>query len=516
MSSNEKPGPAAWLFFVHSIHLCNICATAREPHTTFISCMLFCVQSFMLIRKNTKAFKTILEIVNACQTRPDREKLIRVYITKAGQKISDRISVESIQSDAGLFYELNFQAVLNNLRSSNHQLNQSDDVPGIYFFHSSSNKVWDETPFEFDEAVKKEFASLPELPLVRKKEKAGKFVLPAPTVKSEPKVAKKQKKVDADAKKKIKAPEKGPKQPGYKLKRKIHFTELDKIIFRQPRLSKQDILDYYNEIADHILPYLKDRPLAIRTRSDGTRTTDHIDLATLTKNDDEIPEWIQAGTGAKSRQKESVLICNDKEHLLFYVEKGAVEFVTCHSRNKSAAFPDYLVIAIESPESDLNKTAQVAREVNIILSGLQLPSFVLTNGLSALHIYVPLDAKSTFAQSKAVAEYICKLIRLKIPDLVTIESDSDYSYGKVSLDYRLNEEDKFVTAPYSIQAIESPAVATPLLWEEVNDDLRLDFNHENIFKRLKKMDDPFEKLSKKKINAEALLEKIEENYSFLF
>src|SRR5687767_6159000 len=141
----------------------------------------------MLIRKNTKPFKTILEIVTACQDRPDREQLIRLYITKAGDTVRDRISVEGIQGEAGLFYEMNYQAVLGNLKSSNHQLLQSDEIPGIYFFHSSSNKVWDETPFEFDEAVKKEFGSLPELPILRKKEKAGKFVFPAPKVKSESK-----------------------------------------------------------------------------------------------------------------------------------------------------------------------------------------------------------------------------------------------------------------------------------------------------------------------------------------
>src|SRR5687768_7756501 len=126
----------------------------------------------MLIRKNTKAFKTILEIVSVCQSRVDREKLIRLYITKAGHSVNERINVEAIQGDAALFYEMNYQSVLNNLQSPNHQLHVSDETPGIYFFHSTSNKVWDETPFEFDEEIKKEFSSLPELPVLRKKEKS--------------------------------------------------------------------------------------------------------------------------------------------------------------------------------------------------------------------------------------------------------------------------------------------------------------------------------------------------------
>ena len=132
----------------------------------------------MLIRKNTKAFKTILEIFSACQGRADREKLIRLYITKAGHTIKDRISVEGIHGETALFYEMNYQSVLNNLQSSNHQLQVSDEIPGIYFFHTTSNKAWDETPFEFDEAIKKEFGSLSDLPTLRRKEKPEKFVFP--------------------------------------------------------------------------------------------------------------------------------------------------------------------------------------------------------------------------------------------------------------------------------------------------------------------------------------------------
>ena len=140
----------------------------------------------MLIRKNTKAYKSILEIINGCRDRPDREELIRLYITKAGDTIKERISIEGIQGGAGLFYEMNYQGVLGNLKSSNHQLHQSEEVPGLYFFHSSSNKVWDETPFEFDEAIGKLFSSVAELPALRRKEKVQKFEFPAPRLKTTP------------------------------------------------------------------------------------------------------------------------------------------------------------------------------------------------------------------------------------------------------------------------------------------------------------------------------------------
>jgi len=125
----------------------------------------------MLIRRNTKAYKTIVDIVSACETRADRDKLIRLYITKAGHTIQDRLPVEGIEGDTEVFYDLNYAAVLTNLNSAGRMLHQSDEIPGIYFFQSGANKAWDENPFEFDERIAKEFASLPDLPVTRKREK---------------------------------------------------------------------------------------------------------------------------------------------------------------------------------------------------------------------------------------------------------------------------------------------------------------------------------------------------------
>lgn len=486
----------------------------------------------MLIRKNTKAFKTILEIITACRDRPDREALIRLYITKAGDTIKERISVEGIQGGAGLFYEMGYQAVLGNLQSSNHQLHQSDETPGIYFFHSSSNKVWDETPFEFDEAIKKEFGSLPDLPAVRKKEKVEKFVFPAPKTKIESKPAAKEKsptgkeagtqkvsrtqKENTEPKKSAKVVALWPKQPDYKLKQDIHFTGLERIILRQAQLTKKNVLDYYDKIAEHLLPYLKERPQLIRLYRDGQQGKASMTLDSLQHNSaEEIPDWIEATPVGKGKSQAQLLLCNDREHLLFYVQIGCLEFHAGHSRVKSLGSPDYLIIVIESPDYELNKAVDVVLAAKEILTGLQLPSLVKTDGASGLHVYIPLDAKSDFDVSRNAAEYLCKLVRLKVPDLVVLKGPGGNGYGKVSLDYSLNEQGKGVVAPYSLVA-QSGNIATPLLWEEVTEGLKAEaFSPETIFKRLKDVGDPFEGLSKKKVNADALLERLERGYGFL-
>lgn len=475
----------------------------------------------MIIRKNTKAFKTIVEIVRACEARNDRAKLIRLYITKAGHTIRDRINVEGIQGETDVFYDLNYAAVLANLGSSNHLLHQSDEVPGIYFFHTSSNKTWDENPFEFDERISDEFASLADLPATRKREKPVKVEsLPkqkAISRKSE--AASKQKpgkKPEPARKKDSRKQESAPRQPHYKLTKKIHFTDLDKIVVRQADLTKQGVLDYYYKMADHVVPYLKDRPQVIRLHT-ARGPNDYPDTQALEQDAlVELPDWIQTAATGEAKQKRHLLLCNNKEHLLFYTEKGCIDFYPSHARAKSPDMPDYALIGLTAASTAFGKVIDTALTAHSILTGLQLPSFVKTDGLAGLHIYIPLDAKSEFVDSRRMAERICRLIRLKMPDAVALKDAEESAYGNVVLDYQLNDAGQSVVAPYALLP-GSATVATPLFWEEVTSDLQIDqLNHQTVPRRLKDTGDPFEGLFKKRVNATAVAENLDTHYSFLF
>jgi len=346
---------------------------------------------------------------------------------------------------------------------------------------------------------------------LRKKGKTEKYIFPAPAkTKPESKAGKQEK---APTPKAVMVVHRGPKQPDYKLKHTIEFSNLDKVVFRKAQLNKKDILDYYNNIAENILPYLKDRSISIGVLSKG-RTVEYNSYSSLAELV-ELPDWIQSSKDSAPRDE--VLYCNDREHLLWYVEIDAVEFKCGHSRKKLAEHPDYIIIEIESPDIEPGKAIDVALAGNEIFSGLRLPALIKSDGQSGLHVYIPLDSKSSFETSEAVAEYICKLIRVKVPDLVTMEGSDDNSYGKVSLRYMVNKQDKKIVTPYSLVVGESPTIAAPLRWDEVVESLQLlDLNQQTIFKRLKQLGDPLDAIFKKKVNADEVLQKMEDNYSFLF
>src|SRR5690606_5130696 len=154
-----------------------------------------------------------------------------------------------------------------------HQLHLSDDVPGIYFFRSSTNKTWDETPFAFDDAVKKVFAHVEDLPATRQKEKVGKYELPrANTQKGNPARSEKQnERKDRSAEPSRVAIKEEASQPDYGLRHKINVAGLDRIVYSADKVSRRQVLDYYSNIAAQILPYLKDRYVSLRFQGNSRR-----------------------------------------------------------------------------------------------------------------------------------------------------------------------------------------------------------------------------------------------------
>ena len=43
----------------------------------------------------------------------------------------------------------------------------------------------------------------------------------------------------------------------------IEITHPDKILFPSPRLTKQDLVEYYQQIAPTMLPYVRGRPVTM-------------------------------------------------------------------------------------------------------------------------------------------------------------------------------------------------------------------------------------------------------------
>jgi len=77
----------------------------------------------------------------------------------------------------------------------------------------------------------------------------------------------------------------------------------------------------------------------------------------------------------------------------------------------------------------------------------------------------------SFQDTRVFMEAVVLVLTENFPDLFTIERLKKKRKNRLYLDYVQHAPGKTIIAPYSCRATKDATVATPLYWEEVNEDL---------------------------------------------
>jgi len=289
---------------------------------------------------------------------------------------------------------------------------------------------------------------------------------------------------------------------------KQNFTHLDKIFWPKEKITKGEVIEYYQKIAPYMLPYLKDRPESLNRHPNGINGKNFFQ-----KNFTyEPPAFVKLKKIYSDSNKANInyLVCENKDTLLYMANLGCIEINPWFSRIKSLDKPDYAVIDLDPENIGFDKVVEVAKEVHKLLDQIKVPNYCKTSGATGLHIYIPLGAKYTYDQAKEFSHLIAILVNRRLPKITSVERSPKKRQKKVYLDYLQNRKGQTLAAPYSIRPKPGATVATPLEWKEVKKGLSpSQFTIKNIFIRLKQKGDIFKPVLGKGIDLKKSLAKIE-------
>ncbi|MGH2951773.1 MAG: non-homologous end-joining DNA ligase, partial [Solirubrobacterales bacterium] len=113
--------------------------------------------------------------------------------------------------------------------------------------------------------------------------------------------------------------------------------------------------------------------------------------------------------------------------------------------------------------------AKVGLIVRGLFADLGLESFPKTSGSKGLQVYVPLNRKITYEQTKPHARAVAQALERSEPELVVSKQKKELRKGKVLVDWSQNDRAKTTVAAYSLRCRPRPWVSTPLGWEEVEE-----------------------------------------------
>lgn len=271
----------------------------------------------------------------------------------------------------------------------------------------------------------------------------------------------------------------------------VTISNRKKVYWPDEGFTKGDVIDYYDKVADIILPHLKGRPLSLKRNPNGITDKGfyHKDAG------ENVPSFVDVfKVKAESNNKIiDYIVCNNKATLLYVANLGCIEINPWNSTTKKPANPTWMVIDIDpSDKNTFSEVVDTALATKMILDKAGVKSYCKTSGSSGLHVYTPLRNKYDYDIVRNFANIIASLVQEQLPDTTTLERSLSKRGPKIYIDWLQNRTGQTLASVYSLRPVPGASVSTPLEWKEVNHKLSpKQFTIKNIFARIKKKGDLF-------------------------
>lgn len=284
----------------------------------------------------------------------------------------------------------------------------------------------------------------------------------------------------------------------------LKLTNLKKIYWPKEKITKGDMMRYYFNIAEYIMPYMKDRPQSLNRFPNGVNGESfyHKNMG------GKVDKWLMTFKrfSESNNEPKDFLICSNTASLIYMANLGCIEMNPWHSRAQSPLYPDWSVIDLDPGNISFEKVIETAQVVRQVLDSLQITSYVKTSGSTGMHIYIPLGARYNYEQSKQLAELIANLVHEELPGFTSLVRNPAKRKDKIYIDYLQNRPIQTICAPYSVRPKPGATVSAPLHWDEVKKGLKMsDFNMKNMMERVRSEGDLFEGVMDKGIDLNKVL-----------
>ena len=271
--------------------------------------------------------------------------------------------------------------------------------------------------------------------------------------------------------------------------KEVRLTNLRKIFWPELGLTKGDLLQYYATMADVLLPHVRDRAMVMKRYPHGASGP----FFFMKRAPAPRPSWIE--TCSIEHASGSIIdfpMVQDRAALMWVINLGCIDLNQWYARCDDVDRPDYLHFDLDpGVGATFDRVRETALVVGEALDALKMPSLVKTTGSKGLHVYVPIVRGPVQKQVWTFAKALAQELASRHPALVTAEYRiARRPRGRVLVDYNQNAWGRTLASIYSARPRPEATVSTPVTWNEVERDIRLeDFTVKNVPARVAKLGD---------------------------
>ncbi|QXH58989.1 DNA ligase D [Pseudomonas maumuensis] len=272
----------------------------------------------------------------------------------------------------------------------------------------------------------------------------------------------------------------------------LRLTHPDRVVDASNGTTKRQVAEYYAQVADWLLPQLKDRPVALVRAPDGLGGE-----LFFQKNAGQL--HIPAlRSYSKAQAGQAAMVLNRADSLLGAVQMNMLELHTWNATDKDFDKPDRFVLDLDPDPALPWKAMLEATQLTLtLLDELGLKVFLKTSGGKGMHLVVPLTRRAGWDEVKDFSHALVEHMAGLFPERLSAVSGPRNRVGRIFIDYLRNGKGATTVAAYSLRAREGLPVSVPIWREELTQLKGANQWHiGNLQARLAEVDDPWADMAK--------------------
>jgi len=272
-------------------------------------------------------------------------------------------------------------------------------------------------------------------------------------------------------------------------RRSVELTHPGKVFWPEAGFTKRDLLQYYADVSQVLLPHVRDRAMVMKRYPNGI----HGKWFFMKRTPPGHPAWLE--TCAIRHKSAGVIdfpMVQDLAALLWVVNLGCIDLNPWYARCDDTDRPDYLHFDLDpGPGASFARVRETALVLRDALEAMGMRPLVKTSGSSGMHVYVAIVHGPTQHEVWRFAKRVARQMERRYPRLITAEYRiADRPRGRVLVDYNQNAWGRTLASVYSVRPTEQATVSTPITWREVERGVETeDFRLDNVPARVRRLGD---------------------------
>lgn len=244
----------------------------------------------------------------------------------------------------------------------------------------------------------------------------------------------------------------------------VRLTHPDRLLFTVPAISKQQLAEYYESVAERILPHVIGRPLTLIRCPEGSRAACFVQRHYA----EGMPKSVRRVEADLENGPAALIAIDDLQGLISLVQIGAIELHPWGSKIDDLEHPDRVVFDLDpAPGVAWKDVISAALSIRELLKAAGLESFVKTAGGKGLHIVAPIAPKVSWEKAYEFTQLLAEDMARREPKRFVTHMSKAKRRGKIFIDFGRNSRAATTVAAYCVRARPSAPVSMPLSWEDL-------------------------------------------------